>query len=252
MVVTPYLEGRLAQLVERLIDVEKVTGSNPVSPTVSSFTLKCIAMITMVVDHVGWLFFPDTVILNMIGRISFPLFAFLIAVGSTKTKNINAYIRRLLLFGVIAQLPYSYVSYLADSDYWNLNILFTLAMGLWLISLIQKKQYEYAVLGFIGLTLLSFVVSYDYEFYGLMMILASYLFLTHRFWGILALLGTTIDYYLLYGALGLNITVQLFAIAGIIPILFYNSTSGSQTHRLLLYFFYPLHLAVLALVFHLL
>ena len=206
----------------------------------------------MVIDHVGLLFFPETVVLNMIGRISFPLFAFLIALGSTKTKNINAYMRRLLLFGVIAQLPYSYASYLAGSDYWNLNILFTLAAGLWLISLIQKKQYEYAVLGFIGLTLLSAFVSYDYESYGLLVILASYLFITHRVWGVLALLATTIGYYLLTGALGLDVTVQLFAIAGIIPILFYNGTSGPQTHRLLLYFFYPLHLVLLALVFHLL
>lgn len=210
-------------------------------------------MITMVIDHVGWLFFPDTEVLNIIGRISFPIFAFLIAVGSTKTKNINAYIRRLLLFGAISQLPYSYMSYIAGNElYWNLNIFFTLAFGLWLISLIQKKQYEYTVFGFIGLTLFSVFVPYDYENYGLLVILASYLFITRRGWGVLALLATTISYYLFASVLGIDVTIQLFAIAGIIPILFYNGTSGPQTHRLLLYWFYPLHLALLALVFHLL
>jgi len=206
----------------------------------------------MVIDHVGWLFFPQLPILNIIGRLSFPLFAFLIAEGGTKTKDIYGYIRRLLLFGVISQLPYSYISYLVGNDYRELNILFTLAGGLFLVALLQKKQYENCALAFIGLSLLSVFVAYDYDVYGLLIILSSYLFIKRRILGVLALAFTTIGYYTLMGSLGKDATIQLFALAGIIPLLFYNSAQGTRRYRWFFYAFYPLHLVILALVFHLL
>ena len=73
----------------------------------SSFAIKLIAIITMFCDHFGDAILGRFSILNIIGRIAFPLFCFQIVIGYKHTKNINKYIIRLLLFGIISQIPFS-------------------------------------------------------------------------------------------------------------------------------------------------
>ena len=68
--------------------------------------LKIIAMATMLVDHLGVLIFPELRILRTIGRIAFPIFAYQLALGFKFTSNRRRYRINLLIFGVIAQIPY--------------------------------------------------------------------------------------------------------------------------------------------------
>ncbi len=68
-------------------------------------TLKIIAMITMLVDHIGVLFFPGITLFRTIGRIAFPIFAYQIALGYTYTHDRNKYGKRLLIFAFISQIP---------------------------------------------------------------------------------------------------------------------------------------------------
>ena len=63
---------------------------------VSGFTLKCIAMACMLVDHTGAVLFPQYIQLRMIGRLSFPIYCFLLVEGAVHTKNIRRYEIRLL------------------------------------------------------------------------------------------------------------------------------------------------------------
>ena len=64
---------------------------------INSFALKMIAIITMVIDHVGAVLFPMNMIFRYIGRISFPLFVFLLVEGSIHTSKIRKYELRICM-----------------------------------------------------------------------------------------------------------------------------------------------------------
>ncbi|MEJ2240562.1 MAG: TraX family protein [Candidatus Bathyarchaeota archaeon] len=69
--------------------------------------LKWIAIITMTIDHIGAVLYPQLQILRIIGRISFPLFAYLLVLGMETTHNIRNYFIRLFTFAFISQIPFS-------------------------------------------------------------------------------------------------------------------------------------------------
>ncbi len=81
----------------------------------TAFTLKLIALITMAIDHIGYVFgrgawkiIPfNSAYLRYIGRISFPLFAFSIVNGWKYTKNRSKYFTNLCLFAIISQIPFT-------------------------------------------------------------------------------------------------------------------------------------------------
>ena len=54
--------------------------------------LKIIAMVSMALDHIGLLFFPDVMLFRALGRIAFPIFAYMIAEGCRYTKNRAKYL----------------------------------------------------------------------------------------------------------------------------------------------------------------
>ncbi|MFN2363319.1 MAG: TraX family protein, partial [Halarsenatibacteraceae bacterium] len=72
----------------------------------SSFQIKMVAITTMLIDHIGSIIFPEYIILRVIGRLAFPLFAFLITEGYRHTSNINRYLVRLSIFALISQYPF--------------------------------------------------------------------------------------------------------------------------------------------------
>ncbi len=74
----------------------------------SSLALKVIACLLMTLDHIALLFIPgekDTYtlyyILRAIGKISFPIFAFLAVEGAYKTSNIWKYLLRLGVLAIV-------------------------------------------------------------------------------------------------------------------------------------------------------
>ena len=79
----------------------------------STFTLKLIAIITMVIDHTGAIFFPDQMWLRAIGRIAFPIFVFLLVEGLFNTSNIKKYLTRLGIFALISEIPFDMAFYKA-------------------------------------------------------------------------------------------------------------------------------------------
>jgi hypothetical protein len=94
----------------------------------SSFTSKCIALSTMAIDHIGAVLLPSPkyLLLRLIGRISFPIFCFLIVEGYYRTKNLKKYILRLFAFALISEIPYD-LAFKKSFIYLNKqNIFFTL------------------------------------------------------------------------------------------------------------------------------
>ncbi len=99
---------------------------------ISAFVLKIAAIIGMTANHVANVFplyMPAqlTVFLYGLGGLTYPIFAFLLVEGYRYTHNIKRYFLRLLVFAIIAQVPYS----LLWGD--TFNVLFTLLIGLFVV-----------------------------------------------------------------------------------------------------------------------
>ena len=145
----------------------------------SSFVIKLIAIITMLCDHSGDAILGRFSFLNVIGRIAFPLFCFQIVVGYKHTKNVNKYLLRLFIFGLISQIPFSLFtfSYLGRIDL--LNVFFTLAIGLlaiYILDVFPKKYKFLAIILNLVLMIIAEFAQTDYGWFGVCLIICIYLF----------------------------------------------------------------------------
>ena len=102
---------------------------------VTSHTLKWVAVVAMVIDHVGvvsydWLGWSKPYLfLRFVGRTAFPLFAFLLTEGFRHTRNRWAYLRNLLIFAVVSEIPYD-LFHDWSARYASQNVFWALALGL--------------------------------------------------------------------------------------------------------------------------
>ena len=234
--------------------------------------LKIIACLLMLIDHMGAALFPEATILRMIGRLSFPVFAYLIAVGYSKTNSFSKYLRRLLIFAVISQIPFSlafgeqisihsfsdFLSFFAGSPYPHLNIFFTLALGLLAIRTWDKEESRPGkIIGVLALGITAEVFHTDYSMYGIAMILAFYIFRDNKIKTVIS--QTTV--YIIFNALqillyalnspGVSISLawfnQALSILALIFIFTYNGKKGKNL-KYFFYAFYPVHLLVIGLI----
>ncbi|MBU3112436.1 TraX family protein [Clostridium lacusfryxellense] len=234
--------------------------------------LKIIACLFMLIDHLGAVLFPEVIILRMVGRLSFPIFAYLIAMGYSKTNSVFKYLNRLLMFGVISQMPFSLafnkqasvhslsdlINYFLGSPIPHLNIFFTLAIGLLSIRVWDKgdsKPYKTMVILALGIAAEAFYT--DYGIYGVAMILAFYVFRDSK---IKTILSQVIVYILfnasqillyLYESKGLSINLvwfmQVLSLLALIFVFNYNGKKGRDL-RYIFYVFYPLHLLIIGII----
>ena len=105
----------------------------------SGNALKIIATITMLIDHIGLIFFPNTIIFRIIGRVSFPIFAFFISEGCNHTRNRLKYFITVLICGIIGQS----IFFIFRKGYFTLNILFTFSVSISVIYLSQWVKYTF-------------------------------------------------------------------------------------------------------------
>ena len=68
--------------------------------------LKWIAIVTMTIDHIGLILYPEYIVLRYIGRLAFPLFAYLLILGMESTRSVMKYFLRLFSFALISQTPF--------------------------------------------------------------------------------------------------------------------------------------------------
>ena len=94
----------------------------------SSSALQWIALITMTIDHIGFLLFPKLTILRVIGRIAMPIFVFCLAEGFIHTKSRQKYFMRLGILAVISELVFILERYYTGFDL-PLNVVMTLALS---------------------------------------------------------------------------------------------------------------------------
>ena len=107
------------------------------------FMIKIIACVTMFLDHIKYASpeFVNYVTVYM-GRIAFPLFAFMITEGYVHTKDLNKYKKRLFIFAIISQIPFMFFRTLTG-NWLELNILFGFTLGLIAITIYDKMENKY-------------------------------------------------------------------------------------------------------------
>ena len=129
-----------------------------------------LSCITMLIDHIGCVFFPGVVLWRMIGRLSMPIYAYFISEGYKHTSDIGRYIKRIALIAVVSQLPFMLLF-----DIRKLNMCFAWLFSLIIIYGIDKKNYRVLALGVIVSVLVIFTISVDYSYYGICLPILFYI-----------------------------------------------------------------------------
>lgn len=224
----------------------------------SGSTLKLIAIITMLIDHIGAAVIARVLLsgnwspemyevyssMRVIGRVAFPIFCFLLIEGFEHTRDRKKYALRLLAFAVISEIPFNLAFKSEVLEFGYQNVFFTLFIGLvtiMAIHVVEEKQEWHPclriavaiVIGFAGM-MVAYLLRTDYDAKGVMCILALYLFRKMRGLQILA------------GCIAFG-SFELPALVAFIPIAFYNGKRGWNI-KYFFYLFYPLHLVLLYLI----
>ncbi|NLK72751.1 MAG: hypothetical protein GX285_07020 [Clostridiales bacterium] len=217
----------------------------------TGFYLKIIAITTMLIDHIGAVFLDfgslEYLVFRSIGRLAFPIFAFLIAEGCEKTSDIKRYMLRLFIFAWISEVPFDLAFYNSFFDFSHQNIFFTLFLGaaaIYIYNLAYNKdgliRYGAYIIPF-ALMIVAEALRTDYGAIGVFLIFFIYLNRERRLNKfIIIALGNAMLTSPKY-------PVQLFGIVSLIPLYFYNGERGRNI-KYIFYIFYPLHLLVLGII----
>lgn len=210
--------------------------------------LKLIAAFTMLLDHAGILLFPHVRLFRIMGRLAYPVFAYMIAEGCRYTRNKLRYF--LLVFGLGAVCQLVYYFFTGDT---YLNILLTFSCSILLVyalqAMYQAKTWQKEALwsivfaaGFLGAYGLTRILSIDYGFWGIMTpVFASFAFARKMpRWASVLLLGAGL--VLLAADLG---GIQHYGLLALPLLLLYSGERGKTRMKYFFYIFYPVHLAVL-------
>lgn len=193
-------------------------------------------------DHVCYLLMPQVLILHFFGRLSFPLFAWLLAEGEKHTRNVYRYGSRLLITAIISQPIYSVVF-----QRLSLNILFTLLLGLVMLRLTKHCPQLWQKLIITGLcVVVAETLDFEYGAYGIGVILL--MSLTDKLKPKLWLLCWCI-FHLILVIIFVDYVFQNWAILAGLIVFQFNGRQGSRARWF--YVFYPTHLIILGIISYL-
>lgn len=213
----------------------------------STFALKLTALICMLLDHIGFL--TGSMFLRCVGRLSFPIFAFLIARGFEHTRDAKRYMLRLLLFSALSEVPFDLF---VSGSFWYpdaQNVFFTLSLGLLAITLYDfwaRRGRAKAGLMFLpALGILAEVLRCDYGAAGVFLIFICYICRDRA----------VFSGWFLFGCVFLSLTslfqgdlvwvlIELLSVAAL-PLLLSYKEGPSPRLKYFFYAFYPAHLLVL-------
>lgn len=239
---------------------------------ISSNALKNIAAVSMVCDHIGYRLIEhgllkdydlsqDIVrllanpsvrnyvlldaILRGIGRIAYPIFAYLIVVSFLKTRSVYHFLARMLIFAVIAEVPFDLFWAGDVINFEHHNVLFTYLLGLLAILCIErmwKKELHHKSLtiGAVALCIASgYILHVDYDFVGVLVIVLFYIYRNHSLYrDISVVVVLTLQY--------------LLDVISCVSVVFIQICSGEyhkpKRFRYFFYWFYPIHMQILILL----
>ena len=211
---------------------------------ISQETLKLIACITMLLDHIGAVFVRGYT-LRIIGRIAFPIYCFLLAEGAVHTKNPRKYAFRLFIGMLLSEIPFD-LALKGGLTWSNQSVMVTLLLGFLAIELLNVTKWDWLKLLIVGAFCgLAEWANTDYGGFGVLLIV---LFSQTRgkLW-LQALLLTLVAWMMnsvRIPVFGYRIPIELFAVLAMIPIAFYSGRKATSCKAVQVgfYLFYPVHL----------
>lgn len=232
----------------------------------SGNALKIIAALSMLIDHIGVVLLPDVVILRIIGRIAFPIYAFMIAEGCANTKNKLRYFLTVFTLGVGCQSVY----YLYDGDTY-MGILITFSLSILVIYAMQylketvlapekfcRKQFAALLIFLSAIASVYFLNQYfeiDYGFWGCMTpVFTSVFRKTHSNSSPYLERFDTLPIHVFMLGIGLVMVacvsgrIQPYSLLAIPFLMLYSGKRGKKKMKAFFYIFYPAHLFALECV----
>ena len=229
---------------------------------ISGAGLKWIAILSMLIDHAAavlieqgrWVVEPyrpglvPDILLRLLGRLAFPIFCFLLVEGYLHTRSRAKFLTRLLLFGLVSELPFDLAFSRRLFDWGAQNVYFTLALGLLAMLLwdrITRGDFRGcgwlrrlgALLSLAAMAFLAWLFKTDYGAYGVLLIAALYLF-------------RRMEWLRYLGAGAVLLCCNLMEAAALPDFALFHAYNGERGRqpKYLFYVFYPAHLLCLVLL----
>ncbi|MCR5639833.1 MAG: diguanylate cyclase [Lachnospiraceae bacterium] len=228
--------------------------------------LKLIAIFAMVIDHTAWGFVdfmsPLGQFMHIIGRLTLPIMCYFVAEGYRHTKNLKAYIFRMVNFAIITIIPF-YV-FFHEEYYYRQNIIFDLLLALLALATMEHVAWKKTtrILIVAGLFLVSMAIG------GWVVMPIVYVFIFYysgnfktaakRFTLATVVMETVLIimiilnqqyHYSVYDWTVEERVYLIFFVIALIPLYFYNGKKGSdKIPNIFFYHFYPTHFIVLAYI----
>lgn len=235
----------------------------------SAFSLRVLAMALMLCDHTWALLLPGQRWLTCIGRLAFPIFAFLLAEGFFHTRDRRRYCLRMLFWAVVTEIPFNFMMGSSPLYPFHQNVLWTFLIALLTMAALEKVRGSFrplpALLLCALLTAAGYVLGYlamvDYYGEGVLTVLVFYFFRNRRWRDFLGqFLCLNILHAVMLGGYFFTITLfghefeivqQGLAVLALVPIWLYRGRQGyhARWFQRFCYAFYPLHMLVLYAIY---
>ncbi len=221
----------------------------------SSFALHILAMLLMLCDHLQLTLLPELPILRCIGRLAFPLFAFMAVEGYFHTRSLKKYLGRLLILAVISEVPFNLLVSGSVFDPYHQNVIWTIILGLCCIwafeNIAADRQRLLSAVIIIASLAAAILANVDYSSAGILTLLAFYAFRGRTMrCKLLQLLSLGFINLVLLGGIELTFPYQALAVLSLPIIWLYDGSQGLHNGviKAINYLFYPVHMLIFALL----
>lgn len=236
-------------------------------PDISSSTLHILAMVFMLLDHMWATVLPGRDWMTCLGRIAFPLFAFMLVEGYFHTHSFKNYLKRMIIFALISEIPFNLMY--GANIFWptNQSVYVTLIVALLSIHLLESvrkkgKKWLYILTAILVVpisSLLTLILFSDYHGAGIFMVYVFYFFRGRKWW---CYVGQFLVLYYICDQVGglcyifdifgykIEVVRQSFSLLALPIIWLYRGRKGihSKVFQYACYAFYPVHILILALL----
>ena len=228
--------------------------------------LKVVAMVTMLIDHLGAIIFLQYRVMRIIGRIAFPIYAYCLTVGCVYTHDILRYIKRIVLMALLVQPLYVVAMHHTNAAMYAVSfaenpigaalnfyvhswddpsILLSLALGLILLWSIRDRHLVFTA----ATLLLVWIIQdrLDYGFNGILLMLLFFLFCQVPLVSLPVVAGFMAWWGLqgsAYSLFGVRFGSQMFAVLAL-PLIYIRTNTRIRLNKWVFYLFYPAHLALI-------